>query len=288
MADKAMPYVVLLRKPEQLSVSVLAAVLARARGCPTLDAMAAARSCWGILEEDHAEAAAKRLAAALTAAGCESLALPQNLVEDLPPAAAVVKADLGSPAPAFFAARGEPHPGLDASPQAHALPDGLRYGGPAGLDAALLSAAILKRSVPQTIRVQKDISLTDKALQVGLLLATGLPIRTARMRKEEQRTVLDPELWGVLDIILRAPVRRLRVLSDGFDYSCLKEEKTYDTLSNFRALARRLAALWPEAGRNRGLRFILDGKPQRDMGYESAADLERESRWLLTLQGLRP
>jgi hypothetical protein len=59
-------------------------------------------------------------------------------------------------------------------------------------------------------------------------------------------------------------------------------------LGNLRALARRLAGLWPEAGRNRGLRFILEGKPQRDMGYESLADLERESRWLLTLRALRP
>jgi hypothetical protein len=108
------------------------------------------------------------------------------------------------------------------------------------------------------------------------------------MRKEEDKTVVSPELWGVLDIILTAPSRRLRVLSGDFDYSCLREEKTYDSLSNFRILARRLAALWPEAGRNRGLRFILEGKPQRDMGYDCLADLERESRWLMTLRALKP
>ena len=266
MADEAIRYAVLLSEPEQLAFPALAAALARRRGCPTLDAMPAARSCWGILEEDHAEAAAKDLAAALTAAGFQSLALPQNLIEDLPPAVAAVKAELGSETPAFFTADGTPHPAANAG---------------------LLCAAILKRSVTQTIKVQKDINFTDKALQVGLLMATGMPIRTARMRKEVDQTVASSELWGVLDLIFPAPPRRLRVLSDRFDYSCLKEEKTYDTLSNFRALACRLAALWPEAGRNRGLRYILESKPQRDMGYEALADLERESRWLLTLRGLR-
>ena len=265
MVDPALPYVVLLRKPEQLDFPALAAVLARQRGCPTLDAMHAARSCWGILEEDRDEAAAKGLAAALSAGGFDSLALPQSLVEELPAAAAVVKAEFGPGGVVFFTADGASHPAACS---------------------ALLCAAIFKRSVDQIIKVQKDIGFADKALQVGLLMATGLPIRTSRMRKEVDKTVPNPELWGALDIILKSPARRLRVLSERFDYSCLKAEKAYDTLSNFRALARRLAALWPEAGRNRGLRFILEGKPQRDMGYESLADLERESRWLLTLRGL--
>ncbi len=266
MAEEAIPYVVLLRQPEKIAFPALAAVLARARGCPTLDALAVARSCWGILEEDHAEAAAQRLSASLIAAGFESLALPQNLIADLPPEVAVVKADLASQTSGFCTADGELHPAVDTR---------------------LLCAAIFKRSVTQTIKVQKDISFTDKALQVGLLMATGLPIGMSRMRKEVDKTVVGSELWGVLDLILMAPLRRLRVLSDGFDYSCLNEDKAYDTMSNFRVLACRLAALWPEAGRNRGLRFILDSRPQRDMGYESLADLERESRALLTVSGLR-
>jgi hypothetical protein len=266
MADRALRYVVLLRKPEQFDFPALAAALARRRGCPVLDAMREARACWGILGEGQDETAVKEEAAALTAAGFAALALPQNLLEDSTPAVSVVKGELGTQATVFFTAAGEPLPAKNPS---------------------LLCAAILKRSVTQTIKAQKDISFTDKALQVGLFMATGLPIRTSRMRKEVEHTVASSELWGVLDLILTAPPGRLRVLSDGFDYSCLKEEKAYDTLGNFRALARRLAAFWPEAGRNRGLRFILEGKSQRDMGYESLADLERESRWLLTLRAVK-
>ncbi|MCX5797771.1 MAG: hypothetical protein NTY77_19955 [Elusimicrobia bacterium] len=267
MADEAIRYVVLLRKPEQLDPHALAEALARHRGCPTLDAVPAARSCWGILGEGQDESAAKDEAAALTAAGFAALALPRNLLEDPAPPAPVVKGELGEEKPAFCTAAGERLPVV--SP-------------------ILLCATVIKRSVTQTIKVQKDIGFTDKALQVGLLMATGLPIRTSRLRKEEDKIVVTSELQGVLDLILTAPSRRLRVLSDDFDYSCLKEEKTYDTLSNFRLLARRLAGLWPEAGRNRGLSFILAGKPQRDMGYESLADLERETRWLLTLRAIRP
>jgi hypothetical protein len=266
MADEGIRYVVLLRKPEQLDFPVLAAALARQRACPVLDAMSEARSCWGIIGEGQGEPSAKNTAAALNSAGIEALALPQNLLEDLPPPVPVVKADFEAGEPAFFTAGGE------------ALPAG---------GATLLCAAVLKRSVTQTIKTQQNIGLADKALQVGLLMATGIPIKTSSMRKEVTKTVTSSELSGVLDIFVGKPARRLRVLSEAFDYSCLKEDKVYDTLGNLRALARRLAAAFPAAGRNRGLRFILEGRPQREMGHESAADLERESRWLLTLLTLK-
>jgi hypothetical protein len=248
MADEPIRYAVLLRKPEQLDFPALAAALARRRGCPTLDAMREARSCWGIIREGAEESAAQEEAEALSAGGFEAFALPQNLLYDLPSAIQLARVEQELDQAVFF------------------------------------GAAIFKREATQTITMQKDISLADKALQVGLLMATGLPVRTSRMSKEVAKTVSNPELWGALDIVLQSPARRFRVLSESFDYSCLKEEKAYDTLSNFRTLARRLAGLWPEAERNRGLRFILEGKPQREMGYESLADLERESRWLLTLR----
>lgn len=268
MADEALRYAVLLRKPEQLDFHALAEALARRRSVPVLDAMPEARSCWGIIGEGQDEPAAKDEAAALTTAGFEALALPQNLLADLPAAVHVARAELGPGQSEFF--------GADVAPHRVKAEEGV-----------LLCAAVLKREATQTITMQKNVGLAGKALQVGLLMATGIPIRTASMRKEEQKTVSSPELWGVLDLVLKDPDRRLRILSESFDYSCLKEDKAYDSLGNLRALARRLAALWPEAGRNRGLRFILEGKPQRDMGYASLSDLERESRWLLTLRTLR-
>ncbi|MBI5240551.1 MAG: hypothetical protein HY926_08770 [Elusimicrobia bacterium] len=268
MGDEALRYAVLLSRPEQLDFHALAEALARLRSVPVLDAVHEARSCWGILGGHQEEAAARQEAAALAAAGFSTLALPENLVEDLPDAVMAARAELKPEASDFYGAEAAP---LRVTAQ----------------DVVLLCAVVLKREATQTITTQKDISLGQKALQVGLLMATGLPIGTARMRKEEKKTVPSPELWGVLDIVLKDPARRLRLFSESFDYSCLGADKVYDTLGNLRVLARRLAALWPEAGRNRGLGFILEGKPQREMGYETLDDLEREARWLLTLRTLR-
>lgn len=266
MTEEAVRYAVLLRKPEQLDFHALAAVLARRRGCPVLDAMHEARACWGILGEGQDEAAAKKEAAALTEAGFDALALPQSLLEDPAPAVSVVKGELGAEEASFSTAAGE------------AVPAG---------NTVLLCAAIIKRTVTQTVMVRKESSMGQKAMQMGLLMATGLPIKMPGASKEESKTIASSELTGILDIVLEKPARRLRVLSEGFDYSCLKGDKTYDTLTNLRALGRRLAALRPQAARNRGLRFILDSRPQRDMGYEALKDLERECRWLLTLQAIK-
>jgi hypothetical protein len=47
-----------------------------------------------------------------------------------------------------------------------------------------------------------------------------------------------------------------------------------------------IAKLAPEAWRNHGTRLIQEGLPLNRLGYSSLTDLERETRWLLTLHML--
>jgi hypothetical protein len=39
--------------------------------------------------------------------------------------------------------------------------------------------------------------------------------------------------------------------------------------------------------KNRGTQILLDGAAVASMGYDTIADLNREDRWLLTLDGLK-
>ena len=82
------------------------------------------------------------------------------------------------------------------------------------------------------------------------------------------------------------PPRRLRVAAEHFDYSFLKERKLYQVMGNFKLLVGDLVKETSEAWQNHGTRVLLEGKPIQTMGYSTLADLERETRWLLTLQEL--
>ena len=83
---------------------------------------------------------------------------------------------------------------------------------------------------------------------------------------------------------MKRPARRLRVDALHFDYSYLKERKLYQLMGNFKLLIVDLVKAAPEAVQNLGTKVLLEGKPIQTMGYNSLADLERETRWLLTLQ----
>ncbi|MFA6002473.1 MAG: hypothetical protein WC881_00230 [Elusimicrobiota bacterium] len=258
----------ILKEPALPDIRTLARVLASERGCPEADALSEARGAWGLAALDQEPPAAQRLAAALAAAGIPALALPQNLLEELPPVTAVTRAEISGSEVRL----------QDSAAAAHLLAAG---------DIALLSAAVIKRRVTQTITLSKGSGILRKTVQLGALLATGLPFPLGNARREETRSLESSELARVLDICLRSPARRLRLESEDFDYSCLLARKTYQALANFRTLARELAALWPDAQRNHGLHILQEGLPLRDMRYDSLADLDRESRWLLTLRSLR-
>ena len=208
------------------------------------------RRCWGIVEQDADEPGARREAQALCAAGLPALAVPANLIEELP-AAQVVRAL-----------------GVDSGP------------------AKLLAAAAFTQRQSRVVRVEEGPGAGRRALQLGLSMATGMPLNLfGGGKKEVEKTLSSSELLFYLDVYLSEPPRRLRVNAQDFDFSCLGERKGYDAAGNFRRLLESKAPL--AAALNVGARGLLDGRPVRELGYESLDDLEREARWLLTLIALK-
>ena len=61
----------------------------------------------------------------------------------------------------------------------------------------------------------------------------------------------------------------------------------YNVLANFRTLACELARRAGSAMKTRGVGILMAGEPITAMGYESLDELDRESRWLLTLALLK-
>lgn len=87
----------------------------------------------------------------------------------------------------------------------------------------------------------------------------------------------------VLDIVLEAPLRRLRVNAERFDFRCLGGRMNYDARNNLRELARSLCALSPAALQARGTSALLMDRRGEPVAYDTLDDLDREERWLLTI-----
>lgn len=227
------------------------------------------RRSWGLLEQGLAEASARELAQALSQGGSEFVAVPQSLVEELPQAREAAAMRL-SPEVLWLGAA-EPSEKLD-------------WG-----RIRLLAAAGLKEK-----RVQKfeagGPGISQKLLSLGLSLGTGLPLGGLKGLRPEAEKVIESSDWVFfLDILEGGPnPRRWRVAAERFDYSILKGRMAYTALSNFKILLADLSGRAPRACLSRGSSVLLEGRPLREMGYESLADCEREARWLLTLMTIRP
>ncbi|MBI5209341.1 MAG: hypothetical protein HY927_05135 [Elusimicrobia bacterium] len=267
MAEAPLSFAVLLRGPELPEQARCAGAVAAFRQVPFCDAARLARSAWGIMGEDMEKGEAEGLAAALEEAGAPAVALPQGLLE--PP----------------------PAPGQAVGMEFDAL--GLRLLDKAGAPAemrwdrvALVAAAGFKETTVKKLTVKEGPTLTQKAASMGLMMA-GLPIRVGGKERVVEKTIEDVELLFFLDLFERRPPRRFRVDAREFDYSCLGPGMQPCSAENFRALVGLLAARAPRALRSRGSQVLLGRQPVNTMGYDSLADLERESRWRLTLEGLR-
>ena len=151
---------------------------------------------------------------------------------------------------------------------------------------AILGVAGFTQKTVRKVKVEEGPGLGRKALNLGITLATGMPVGLGGGKKEVEKTVESSDLVFYLDLILADPPRRLRIDAQDFDYSCLGARKSYSALINFRQLVQDLADRAPKARRNWGAQVLLDCRPVREMGYESLEDLERECRWLATLQAL--
>jgi hypothetical protein len=152
-------------------------------------------------------------------------------------------------------------------------------------ELSIVGAAIFDQTTTEQKRVPEGPTATQKALNMGILMATGLPIKLGGRKQVVSKTESHSEKVCFLDLC--APSRRWRVDAQHFDYSFLKERKTYSVFSNFKLLLADAARWAPRAIRNRGTRMLLEGNEVRQIGYSSLQDLDRELSWLLTLAALR-
>jgi hypothetical protein len=249
MPAESLRYAVIIEGGELPPAAVLAKALAPARRAPVQDLLIPMRRCWGLIELDAEESAAKEEARLLAQAGVRSLAIPANLVEEAPPAELVHE--------------------FERRP----------------LPARLLAAAVFRQTTQKVVAQESGPTAAQRALTIGLSMATGLPLGVGGGKKVERRIVESGDLVYWLDVYAGQPLRRYRLAAHDFDFSCLGERMGFDAAGNFRRILEWLA---PDArALNRGARGILEGKPMRDLGYESLADLDREGRWRLTLQALK-
>ncbi|MDE2038639.1 MAG: hypothetical protein KGJ45_01325 [Elusimicrobia bacterium] len=247
---EALRYCVLL-KGALGDPAALARALAPVRGCPEVDLVGPMRRCWGLVAVDIEEGQARREESALLAASIAAAAIPANLVEELPAVEQVRSLR------------------LDLAP------------------VKLLAAAAFVERRSRVVREEEGPGSGKRALQIGLSLATGMPVGLfGGGKKVVEKTISSSDLLYYLDLYVGQPPRRLRVAAHAFDFSCLGQRKGYDAPGNF----KRLLQAFEEraAGLNAGARGLLEGRPVRQMGYESLKDLEREARWLLTLAALKP
>lgn len=267
MEEATFRYAVLAARPEDLKPSEIANAVSAARKIPFQDAARLARMAWGVIEEGMSKDEATDLAARLKAQGVEAVVLPSNLMEEVPqPLVANALNFLPGQLEAF----------VKNAPKETFPLDGIR----------LLAAAGVKQTIVSKIKVKEGPSPTQRAVSMGLMMA-GLPIPIGGKSREVEKTKETTDLFFYLDLYLRKPTRRIRVDAQDFNFACLKARMGYSVPQNFRTLVQELARLCPQASTSRGARILLDGGAVATMGYDAATDLERESRWLLTLDALK-
>lgn len=257
------PHAVVLRAPAKLDLKTVAAALAKHSTLPAESLLPVARRCWGLLGEPSAAEIAEALAADLTAAGQPAVAVPVALIEELPAATAVTKAELSGDGFDILAGRGAERERL------------------VWTHLKVLSAGAVSRSATKT--VTEGPSIAEKSVRLGVTLATGLPVMGG---KSTTRTVTEETRTSFIELVFAEPARRVRILAAEFDYAALGSKMSYSAELNFRALVAELAARAPAALRSRGARAILAKAPSGELAYDSLEDAEKEERWLMTLSAL--
>jgi len=186
----------------------------------------AARLCWGVIGSGLEETAAVLLERRCAGLGIKTLRLSATGALPVPQ---LSKKTLFSGGTAVFS--------LEAGAELAVRPE----------DLAVIAAAPIKESFLRTVKTTEGPSSQEKALRFGIMAVTGLPIGLGKT-KEVTKEVAGSELSFYMDLVLRGSSARLRLASGNFDFSGLKEKKTYSSQVNFRVLCAELAAFAPGEG----------------------------------------
>ncbi len=265
---------------------LLSKIISESRGMNRDDAGRIARHAWGFIGEGLSETAADELISLCASNGLKALKAPAAGLPALKPPLYIKK--------------------MVFSGGVLNYADGGSTAGVAEKDDILVvAAAPVKEETSKTVKTTEGPSGQERAIRMGIMAVTGLPIGLGKT-KEVKKEVKSSELAFYMDIVLRtdktrvgsvsegcltntsAPARdakaiALRLTSNDFDFSCLKEKKTYSSQLNFRLLCAELAAFAPRALKNAGLSAILESRPLAPLPYDTLDDLEKETQRLVIL-----
>ena len=269
--------------------TLMSKMISEARGMNLGDAGRAARHAWGFIGEGLSEAGADDLIQRCASYGVKALKVPV--------------ADLPAMKPVLYIKKA-----VFAGGVLNYSDPGANAGAAEKDDILVVAAAPVKEETSKTVKTTEGPSGQERAIRMGIMAVTGLPIGLGKT-KEVQKEIKSSELSFYMDIILRADKTRatavseacltdtaapgcpgpkagtthLRLTSNDFDFSCLKEKKTYSSQLNFRLMCAELGAFAPHALKNSGLSAILESRPLGPLPYDTLADLEKETLRLAVL-----
>jgi hypothetical protein len=147
---------------------------------------------------------------------------------------------------------------------------------------SLISAYSLGETTIRTEKVTTGPTAGEQLFRVGVLLATGIPL-PGKKKKTETVKKETHEDYYFIELCTQKPWGRIRLNAQTLKYSFLKEKMQYNALNNFRTLLGELFVRIPGAILNHGARVIKSSQPLNQMAYESLREVDKETRWLLTL-----
>lgn len=250
-------------KSERLPVLLeISKIIAEFRNTIPYEATYAAKKSWGFLEDDLDEAAADKLLAVCAAHGHEARKAETARLPALKPPMIIKWLDFGDGRLNYRL------PGAEASEP---------------LENLIITAyAPIKYTFSKTVNTKEGPSTGEKAVRLGIMMTTGLPIGMGKS-KEVKKEIKNTEITFYMDLVFLNGLR-LRLNSDNFDFSCLKEKKTYSSQMNFSLLCLELAKAAPAALKNTGMYDVIEGKVIPTLQYDSPEDMEKEMRRLLLLK----
>lgn len=240
--------------------------LAEFRKIPALDAAQQAKTCWGLVAEGLDTDQAAQLEAALNKAGLKSRTIPTTSLIKPPEPRRPTAIDMKE--------------------------DGLHLtfkSGAAGILPwkliSLVGTGSFKETSYRTEKIEKGEGAGGKAVRIGVLLTTGIPLPGKRKQVEEVKKEVS-DIGYVADLFTSKPLGRVRLDPLHLNFGFLKERKQMNVLGNFREMMGDILQKAPHAILNTGARVLKEGRPLTQMLYDSPADYEKESRWLLSLAAI--
>ncbi len=258
-------YPVMLRHPSDLEVDRLSSALIESNDWTLLDATKFVRQCGGFLGTFGTEPEALDFASRLSGKGIEVLVRREEDLRDLPAAMELQALEIDEGTGNLLLRSRDASENLPA----HAL--------------RLLAAARFERFHSEK-KEESAGSAAGMAKDAAVLLATGglSALLPKKGSKKKSTTTLKAEFYYLADLFFLDLGVRYRLNPEGFDYSCLGEEKTLHGLSNFRLLLSRLTELG-NVQVNRGARLLVESQPLNLMPYDTEEVYERENLWLYQL-----